>query len=306
MDIVIDIQGFRDETNNFIAKEVAVVAIDAPFVSHWIMMPPCAFGKLPAKARRENNWLSRNYHGIEWFDGEVNPKYFTSHLREIARHARCIYVRGNEKANYLRNLLSRDINNLEGISPSFKNLTPEEDAIQYCGHHGVRKFGNFHCALYNAYKLKYWLSEQNNCENDSSTTEATCSSDENWEIIFDDDDVQQIGKEEEEEEEEEERFTITESSSTSTNRNKLETTTISTQTDIENLSKQVETGENILSKEIKTGVVQIIPHVRSYLEQTNELSRNSTSIASSRCRTCGSLCCRQSSEGVDEIDGHRC
>ncbi|KAL6417207.1 hypothetical protein ACFW04_012911 [Cataglyphis niger] len=173
MDIIVDIQGFRDARAKFIPKEVA---IDAPFVGHWIMMPPHSFGKLPENVRRQNNWLTRNYHGIEWFDGEANPKYFTSHLREITRHARYIYVRECEKACYLRNLPSRDIYNLEDISPAFKNLTSRGERERYCGYHGFRKFGIFHCALRNANKLKYWILEQNNFVDGirNNSTPTTC------------------------------------------------------------------------------------------------------------------------------------
>ncbi|XP_011631955.1 uncharacterized protein LOC105423756 [Pogonomyrmex barbatus] len=65
MDIVIDIQGFRDAEGKFMPKEVAVVAINEAFISHCIMMPPYPFVELPEKYRRENNWLSQNFHGIE-------------------------------------------------------------------------------------------------------------------------------------------------------------------------------------------------------------------------------------------------
>lgn len=123
MDIIIDIQGFRDADEKFLPKKVALVTIDAPIVSHWIMLPPHPFGELPETIRRQNCWLSRNYHGIEWFDGKTNPKYFALQLREIIRHTRHIYVRNIEKAHYLRNLISREIYNLEGISPANSKIS---------------------------------------------------------------------------------------------------------------------------------------------------------------------------------------
>jgi len=58
------------------------------------MMPPSPFSDLLKRVRRENNWLSRNYHGNEWFDGEANLKYFALQLREITRQARCIATTG--------------------------------------------------------------------------------------------------------------------------------------------------------------------------------------------------------------------
>lgn len=288
MDIVVDIQGFRNAEKKFIPKEVAVVAIDAPIVNHWIMIAPHSFAELPEKIRRENNWLTRNYHGIEWFDGETNWKYFTSQLRQIIKCVRHIYVRGNEKASYLQNLLSRNIYNLEDISPAFKNLTVEEE----CGHHGFRKkFGIFHCALRNAHKLKSWIVAQNNFDSDGDNIiQTTCSSPEIL-IVSDDDD----------DDEDENINAQSNNKIEKKNLHKIERTTInrSTQTDIENLLATQD--ENKPSKEI----IQIIPLVRSSSLQTNGLSRNSASIASARCQTCGSLSCRQITDGVDEVDGHR-
>ncbi|KYN28354.1 hypothetical protein ALC57_02231, partial [Trachymyrmex cornetzi] len=49
MDIVIDIQGFCDVEDNFIPKEVAVLAINAMITGHWIMRPPYPFGELPER-----------------------------------------------------------------------------------------------------------------------------------------------------------------------------------------------------------------------------------------------------------------
>lgn len=324
MDIVIDIQGFRDADEKFLPKEVAVVAIDAPIVDHWIMMPPHPFGELPEKVRRQNTWLTRNYHGIEWFDGETNPKYFTLHLREIIRHSRHIYVRGSEKAHYLRNLLSREIYNLEGISPAFKNLTSEGECGQYCAHHGFRKI--FHCALHNAYKLKRWLLEQNNnVSNDTLSVghPTTCSSPENYQLSGDDDDDD----------------SSYESVKTSCGENyfvssvnddpvlihniKTRADNILVTKDLssveQTIKKQEEeeeeegftefksSSENASAGEVKAEVIQIIPgSLRSSLCQKNELLRNSTSIAPYRCQACGCLSRRQSSEGVDEVDSYRC
>ncbi|XP_072756960.1 uncharacterized protein [Anoplolepis gracilipes] len=334
MDIVIDIQGFRDVNDKFIPKEVAIVSIDVPIVGHWIMMPPHPFGELSAKARRENNWLSQNYHGIEWFDGETNLKYFISHLREITRRVRYIYVRGNEKASYLRNILSRDINNLEDISPPFKNLSSKEEDGRYCSHHGFWNFGIFRCALHNAYKLKYWLVTQNNRDIDVTfSTQVSCSTEKDCEIYSENTD-DEIAEEIENkdyvfcdmnenikssneiekqnlqkiehliEKEEEEGFVKLTKSKTLLDENKFKITNITTQTDIENLKADID--KIALSKEVKTDVIQIIPHVRSPLLEKNELSRNFASTPSSRCQTCGSVFCRQSSEGVDEVDDHRC
>jgi len=48
--------------------------------------------------------------------------------------------------------------------------------------------------------------------------------------------------------------------------------------------------------------IQTIPLIRT--PSTNEISENLTSITSSQCQICGRLSCRQTAEGVDEIDHH--
>ncbi|KYN18353.1 hypothetical protein ALC57_09349 [Trachymyrmex cornetzi] len=112
-------------------------------------------------------------------DGDVNPTYFTIHLRAITRHARYIYNRGQEELRYLRNLLSRNVNNLEVISPAFKNLPDFGGCGQRCKHHGFRTNVESHCTLRNDYKLKRWLAIRNssNSSYDSLPSENCSESD---------------------------------------------------------------------------------------------------------------------------------
>lgn len=343
MDIVIDIQGFRNAKEKFLPKEVALVAINAPIVGHWIMMPPHPFGELPESSRRQNNWLSRCYHGIEWFDGETNLRYFTLQLREIVRQARYIYSRGQEKAHYLQCLLSRNVYNLEGISPPFRNLFDGEE--NRCTHHGFQSNTKFHCALRNAYKLKHWLVKQNSsecsdstCDNLSLSTESESDEDDVGEKIrrgifvknLNFDTIHNIGawrKNNAIEEnklaaaveqargdqspvrEKEEELPKIESC---INKDKIIVSgTSGKQSYIDDNSTlhsvlHDTTGRTTsasVTKEVESGFIQIIPPVRAPTK--NELARNFTSLASTQCQICGSLSCRQAAEGVDEVDRHR-
>lgn len=60
MDIIVDIQDFRDAEKKFIPKEV--VAIDAPIVNHWITITfVCRItGKNKARKHLAHAKLSRN------------------------------------------------------------------------------------------------------------------------------------------------------------------------------------------------------------------------------------------------------
>ena len=311
MDIIIDIQGFLDTKEKFIPKEVALVAINVPIIGHWIMTPPYSFVELCENSRRQNTWLSRNYHGIEWFDGETKPECFTQHLREIIRETRFIYCRGEEKASYLRNLLSRTVYNLEGISPSFKNLRDKEEDGQRCSHHGFRNNPEFHCALRNVYALKRWFTAKyTDVYNDSSCgdscfTSPSGESGENektngnifpkkkyYRFTNKKSDVTRkveawLNKPIREEEEEE---------------GKKQTTVMVDNPAIQSTANENAQESFIPMKEEKSSLIFQPRTTSRYME--DEHARNFTSVESSRCRLCGSLSCRQTAEGVDENDSH--
>lgn len=294
MDIVIDIQGFRDADSKFIPKEVAVVAINRNITDHWILMPPYLFSELSETSRKENNWLTRYYHGIEWNDGESNPKYLAIHLREITRSCRRIYVRGSEKARYLQNLLSRNIYNLESISPSFKCLTAKER----CTYHGLReRFNNFQCALTNAYKLKQWLNEQNSIKQNRGDIFVRRFPDS--EVIWSED--------EEKEQNESDCDSFVDCLTGDGMANKLSdnfakdieipTLTVEKATQTENGAKINTDFEQYLIPENYTLPP---PHTR------DEYASYLTSSATTKCKSCGGLSCRQIAEGVDTVDSDRC
>jgi len=343
MDIIIEIQGFRNVDEKFIPKEVAVVAINATIIGHWIMMPPCPFSDLSERVRRENNWLSRNYHGIEWFDGEANLKYFTLQLREITRQTRYIYTRGQEKARYLCELLSRNVYNLEGISPPFKELPDGEEDGQRCTHHGFRTKAKFLCALRNAYKLKHWLVQNSgNSSFDSSVLDENCSDEsgdesgaetdsgifaitnQNFDVTRNIEACRNNAIKEEEEEEEKEKAQSEQTKSDcslsdeekeekhfpridSLDKNRGDINITQTKVFSDNTAIQSTFYENTSTgtsseKVVNSEFIQTIPLIRT--PPTNEFSGNLTCITSSQCQTCGRLSCRQTAEGVDEIDRH--
>lgn len=156
MDLVIDIQGFRDDRGQFIPKEVAVLPINfnKNFVAHFIITPPCPFQELSKPWRTQNNYLTKHHHRIEWFEGNVLGKQLHSDLREIVKNADRIYARGVDKIKFLENISAREIINLEEWAdcPSFTNLPA---STEHCYLHVFRD-GSV-CALNYAYRLKTWL-----------------------------------------------------------------------------------------------------------------------------------------------------
>lgn len=333
MDIVVDIQGFRDGKENFIPKEVAIVAVNAPITGHWIIAPPYPFDDLPEKSRKENNWLSRKYHGIEWYDGETNLERFTLYLREITREVRYIYCRGHEKEHYLRRVLSRNIYNLEGISPAFKNLPEIKECKQRCSHHGLRFSPTFTCALRNVYKLKRWLIARDNHEYSDSSRDnlfhENCDesdgddgdSEETDSVIFmkrstNIEIISNIEAWRKRNAAEEKKNQVCDDVAKvyynpNVKKNHLSVIDKSNNEQIFSVSNNSQSSvfENASSTANKSPskIIQVIPTIRSTPRCVkNEYAGNLTSAAASQCQICRGLSCRQTTEGVDEVDCHCC
>ena len=135
-----------------------IVGINCNYFGHWIIAPPCSFNHLAQKIRTQTNWLTRHFHGLEWFDGETQTRQLYAILRDIARTAHTIFTRGREKAMLLQTITSRQIINLEDNTdcPSFTNLPSSQ--VQ-CIHHGALRgsISKKNCALNYAQRLKKWL-----------------------------------------------------------------------------------------------------------------------------------------------------
>lgn len=154
-DYIIDVQAFHDKEGGFLPKEIAVLGTDRNYASHWIVKPPYDVTELSKGILATNSYLTCYHHGIEWFDGESNLEDVYSALREVARNAVHIYVRGQQKQDLLQRLLGRQIINLEEYDcPSFKNLPRVNE--HYCFHHGIKR-EYFSCAVGYAHKLRDWL-----------------------------------------------------------------------------------------------------------------------------------------------------
>jgi hypothetical protein len=54
---------------------------------------------------KKNNWLKYNHHGLNWFDGDIEYDQCDDILRNKLNVYSVIYTKGNEKVQYLKNLL---------------------------------------------------------------------------------------------------------------------------------------------------------------------------------------------------------
>ena len=67
MAYIVDLQGFKRPINEFVLKEFAVIEVGNDDRTHPINLlfePIYEWNALPAKYKRVNSWLKRNYHGL--------------------------------------------------------------------------------------------------------------------------------------------------------------------------------------------------------------------------------------------------
>lgn len=138
----LDVQGFKIENNKFIPKELA--AYDGYRICHYIFKPPFGLACLSPDALKQTKWLMRNHHCIDWNDGHTPLYKFSSIVTDITGKADSIYVKGCEKAAFLRKYSSKPIVELDE-QPALKKDAPR------CFYHLNNE--NCSCSLFNVFLL---------------------------------------------------------------------------------------------------------------------------------------------------------
>ena len=119
MRLILDFQGFKDERNKFIPKELA--SYDGFKLSHYIFKKPYSFSLLPPKEHDQAVWLMKNYHFLDWNDGFTPLHHFAEIIEKITKDAQFVYVKGHEKKEYIRKYCTKPIVELDeqpSIQPS--------------------------------------------------------------------------------------------------------------------------------------------------------------------------------------------
>ena len=146
---IVDLQGLL---NNFVFKEVAVIAAEAdaqPTV--FLFQAPFPWTALPQEYKSSNDWLQRNYHGLIWESGHI-PYEALQTLEAVLAKSTTIYIKGLEKKNWLAELLPKKfIYNFEGFDCPALSKSPCGQYYKCSNHYGLE---NYSCAAQNAQYLK--------------------------------------------------------------------------------------------------------------------------------------------------------
>lgn len=154
MDYIVDLQGFKRPINEFVLKEISFLEVqgDGPPLTLFFDSPS-AWKSLPVKYKAMNLWLTRNYHGMSWEDGEIPYEAAETIIGAILQRARKVYVKGLEKTQWMKKFTNAEIIDLETLDcPSLKKLPKIPPG---CSHHSFQTKHN--CANANVKSLKCWL-----------------------------------------------------------------------------------------------------------------------------------------------------
>lgn len=91
---IVDLQGFKDNFNNFIVEEFSFATKNMKFSD--IIPSTCAFDELSAPKQKSANWLTQNFHGITWYDGDIDVIELQDTIKPILNN-KIVFVKGEEK-----------------------------------------------------------------------------------------------------------------------------------------------------------------------------------------------------------------
>lgn len=170
---VVDFQGFKDNENNFIIKELAIQKFnfleEINKMNHYLFLPPFNFNDLPFNQRKQTFWNQFNHHGFRWSDGIVKYNIIHELFYNLAETCNIIYVKGIEEEMILNKIFKKKLymkivnleylgcNNLINLKKNMKEL------IIDC----VYNHNNSYCAINNVRILTKWIIKfwNENCNN---------------------------------------------------------------------------------------------------------------------------------------------
>lgn len=122
MRLVLDMQGFKDEYNKYIPKELATY--DGNRISHHVFKKPFSLSLLSPESHKKAIWLMKNHHCINWNDGYTPLHHFSAIIKEITSNADFVYVKGSEKVEYIKKYCTKQIVELDE-QPTLRPSSPK-------------------------------------------------------------------------------------------------------------------------------------------------------------------------------------
>ena len=101
--LVIDFEGLRHKSQQFIPKEISVRG--ANYQDTIILQPPVKFSLLAEENKKTYAWLTDNLHGIVWEAGNYDHTFIFNFFNALKLRFpnSTVFSKGTEKCTFLRN-----------------------------------------------------------------------------------------------------------------------------------------------------------------------------------------------------------
>jgi hypothetical protein len=102
MKYLVDAQGFKQPDNDYVLKELAILALDGnepPVVM--LFEKPYSWNMLTDDYKKDNKWLQYRYHGLKWNKGKVPYNQIGYLLRDTLKDATKVYTIGSIQKKWL-------------------------------------------------------------------------------------------------------------------------------------------------------------------------------------------------------------
>lgn len=149
---LVDFQYFLGNNGEIIVKELCVQ--QQGITDMFLFKPPFAWDELSYSRKRSNSYVSRFISGLNWSDGVTEYKSLANILYDLIGEKKVVMCKGKEKARFLKNVVGREIFDLdEVLFKKMDDLIEPEDVSTclYC-HDGK-------CAKTNVEKLVQWYNK---------------------------------------------------------------------------------------------------------------------------------------------------
>lgn len=102
---------------------------------------PFPLNLLPPKQEQQTQWITKHHHGLKWEDGAI--LFVKNILQNITTHTNVIYMKGHEKPEFIKQVVSKPLIKLPEQPPLDKNIP------KYFYHSYMKSY----CGLYNIFYL---------------------------------------------------------------------------------------------------------------------------------------------------------
>lgn len=107
-----ELQAFRGNLDEFIIKEIVILELYTNIPYRFVFKPTFALEKWDMKSRRTNQWLSNNFHYINWCEGNVDYNELNNIMKKFCSKFQTIFITGNEKVTWIKKFTNSKVADL--------------------------------------------------------------------------------------------------------------------------------------------------------------------------------------------------